>query len=49
LFTNLPSITVWAVLGVQVRRFLGTMRRLRVFNITMAVLLLASLYPMLVY
>jgi len=49
LFTNLPSITVWAVLGVQVRRFLGTVRRLRVFNITMAVLLLASLYPMLVY
>ncbi|MFZ3581125.1 LysE family translocator [Loktanella sp. DJP18] len=49
LCTNLPSITLWAVLGVQVRRFLGTARRLRVFNVTMAVLLLASLYPMLVH
>lgn len=47
LCTNLPSITLWAVLGVQVRRFLGTTRRLRIFNVTMAVLLLASLYPML--
>ena len=49
LATNLPSITLWAVLGVQVRRFLGTARRLRIFNVTMAVLLLASLYPMLVH
>jgi hypothetical protein len=37
------------VLGVQVRRFLGTAKRLRIFNITMAALLLASLYPMLVH
>ena len=44
---NLPSVTVWAWMGVQVRRFLGTAGRLRVFNITMAVLLIASLYPML--
>ena len=49
LCTNLPSITLWAVLGVQVRRFLGTARRLRIFNVTMAVLLLASLWPMLVH
>lgn len=49
LMTNLPSITVWAAMGVQVRRFLGTARRLRIFNVTMAVLLLASLYPMLVH
>ena len=49
LATNLPSITLWAVLGVQVRRFLGTARRLRIFNVTMAVLLLASLWPMLVH
>ncbi|SEM53923.1 Threonine/homoserine/homoserine lactone efflux protein [Loktanella fryxellensis] len=45
---NLPAISLWAVLGVQVRRFLGTARRLRIFNVTMAVLLLASLWPMLV-
>ncbi|WP_108814668.1 LysE family translocator [Loktanella sp. Alg231-35] len=45
--TNLPSVTVWAWMGVQVRRWLGTARRLRTFNISMAVLLVVSLYPML--
>ena len=45
--TNFPSVSVWAMLGVQVRRWLGTTRRLRVFNVTMAVLLVVSLYPML--
>lgn len=44
---NLPSVTVWAWMGVQVRRWLGTARRLRVFNVSMAVLLVVSLYPML--
>ena len=47
--TNLPSVTVWAWMGVQVRRWLGTARRLRVFNVTMAVLLVVSLYPMLIH
>ncbi|MEJ6398413.1 LysE family translocator [Yoonia sp. 208BN28-4] len=47
--TNLPSITIWAWMGVQVRRFLGTAKRLRVFNITMAILLVISLYPLLVH
>ncbi|HEV8034644.1 LysE family translocator [Yoonia sp.] len=46
---NLPSVTVWAWMGVQVRRWLGTARRLRVFNVTMAVLLVVSLYPMLTH
>ncbi|MEL7430734.1 MAG: LysE family translocator [Pseudomonadota bacterium] len=46
--TNLPSVTVWAWMGVQVRRWLGTAKRLRVFNVTMAVLLVVSLYPMLI-
>ncbi|MEJ6401472.1 LysE family translocator [Yoonia sp. 2307UL14-13] len=45
--TNLPSVTVWAWMGVQVRRWLGTARRLRMFNVTMAVLLVVSLWPML--
>ena len=45
---NLPSVTVWAWMGVQVRRWLGTARRLRVFNISMAILLVVSLYPMLI-
>lgn len=47
--TNLPSVTVWAWMGVQVRRWLGTAGRLRAFNITMAVLLVVSLYPMLTH
>lgn len=42
---NLPSIGVWTVLGVQVRRLLTGPGRLRAFNITMALLLVASLYP----
>ena len=46
---NLPSVSVWAWIGVQVRRWLGTARRLRVFNISMAVLLVVSLYPMLTH
>lgn len=44
---NLPSVGCWAYLGVQMRRFLSTPSRLRAFNITMAVLLIASLYPIL--
>ncbi|WP_458790055.1 LysE family translocator [Yoonia sp. MH D7] len=46
---NLPSVTVWAWMGVQVRRWLGTAARLRVFNVTMALLLVVSLYPMLTH
>ena len=45
--TNLPSVTVWAWGGVQVRGWLEAPGRLRAFNITMALLLVASLYPML--
>ncbi len=46
---NLPCVTVWAWMGVQVRRFLGTAGRLRAFNIAMALLLVVSLYPMLTH
>ncbi|MEO0357226.1 MAG: LysE family translocator [Pseudomonadota bacterium] len=44
---NIPCVTVWAWMGVQVRRLLNTPVRLRVFNWTMALLLIASLYPIL--
>lgn len=44
---NFPSVTVWAYLGVQVKAWLSTPTRLRAFNITMALLLVATLYPML--
>ena len=43
---NLPSVSVWAVAGQEMRRFLDDPRRLRIFNITMAVLLVASLVPL---
>ncbi len=42
---NLPSVSVWTVMGQQLRRILTSNLRLRAFNITMAVLLLTSLYP----
>lgn len=45
---NLPSIGVWTVLGVQMRRFLDNPRALKAFNIGAALLLVASLYPALV-
>lgn len=45
---NLPSIGVWAGLGTQLRRLLTNAVALRVFNVTAALLLLASLYPTLV-
>ena len=44
---NLPSVTVWTVMGQQMARVLNNPTRLTVFNWTMAVLLVASLYPVL--
>jgi threonine/homoserine/homoserine lactone efflux protein len=44
---NLPSVSVWVWLGVQMRRVLTNPIRLKVFNYTMALLLVASLYPFL--
>lgn len=41
------STTGWTVLGQQLRRFLNNPRRLRMFNIVMAVILLATLVPVL--
>ncbi len=42
---NLPSVSLWTLMGQQIRRLLTNHTRLRLFNATMAVLLLASLYP----
>lgn len=42
---NLPSVGSWVVLGEQMRRVLTNPARLRVFNWTMAALLVASLWP----
>jgi len=44
---NLPCVSVWTVLGEQLQHVLSSPRRLRAFNVTMAVLLVGSLYPVL--
>ena len=43
---NLPSTGAWAVMGAKMRRFLSNPVRLKTFNIAAALLLVASLYPM---
>lgn len=42
---NFPSVSIWTVLGQQMRRFLTSPTRLRAFNWTMAVLLMLTLIP----
>lgn len=43
---NIPSISTWVLFGAAMRRFLNDPRHLRWFNIAMAVLLVASLAPL---
>jgi threonine/homoserine/homoserine lactone efflux protein len=43
---NLPCVSVWALFGVGMRRLLGDPKMQRLFNWTMAGLLVASLYPL---
>lgn len=42
---NLPCVSSWTVIGQQMARLLTSNARLRIFNWTMATLLVASLYP----
>ncbi|WP_166423430.1 LysE family translocator [Paraglaciecola sp. 20A4] len=42
---NLPCISGWTVLGQKIQSLLTNNKRLRVFNYTMAGLLVASMYP----
>ena len=44
---NLPSVSVWTVMGQQIRRILNKPMWLRAFNIGMAVLLVLSALPVL--
>ena len=44
---NLPSVSTWAGFGSVLREWLSVPARLKWFNITMAVLLVLSLWPML--
>jgi len=45
---NCPSVGLWTVAGSLLRRWLDKPRVLRAFNIGMALLLVASLYPILI-
>ncbi|TKZ17406.1 LysE family translocator [Shimia litoralis] len=42
---NLPSVSVWTLLGQQMRHILNNPARLRLFNWSMSGLLVLSLYP----
>lgn len=44
---NVPSVSTWAGFGSALREWLSVPARLKWFNITMAVLLVMSLWPML--
>ncbi len=44
---NWPSVAVWAWMGTKIRAWLGTSGRLRAFNVTMAALLVLTLWPIL--
>jgi threonine/homoserine/homoserine lactone efflux protein len=45
LLMGAASITIWTLFGSALRPFLTSPRAVRIFNIAMALLLLASLYP----
>lgn len=42
---NLPCVSVWVLIGTQLRRIFKNPKHLRAFNVTMAVLLVATLVP----
>ncbi len=46
---NLPTVSIWTVLGQQLQRVLTSQTRLKAFNWTMATLLVLSLLPALVF
>jgi len=45
-FAGMPCVALWAMLGSVLRGFLQDRRRLKAFNVAMAVLLVASMVPM---
>ena len=42
---NLPSVSAWTVFGVSLRGLLADPKRVQIFNLAMAIALLASLWP----
>ena len=45
---NIPAISVWAASGMALRRIIGNEKRIAIFNISMAVLLVGSMIPVLI-
>ena len=45
---NVPSTSIWVALGTQLERWLHTPKSRRIFNWTMAVLLVLSMLPVLI-
>jgi threonine/homoserine/homoserine lactone efflux protein len=46
IIVSVPSVAIWALFGVSLRRFLQDPVRVRVFNVAMALALVASLWPL---
>ncbi len=46
-FANMPVASSWAIFGTALKNFLSDPKKLRIFNVTMALALVASLWPML--
>lgn len=44
---NLPTVSTWTAFGQAMQKFLSKPNALKAFNISMAILLVLSLYPML--
>ena len=44
---NLPCVSTWTIMGLHLQRLLTSRKRLTTFNLCMAGLLIASLYPVL--
>lgn len=42
---NLPSVSTWTLIGQSMRKILTSRKRLRAFNLIMALALVATLYP----
>ena len=45
---NLPCVSCWTLLGQQIQGLLSSPKRLAAFNVSMALILVLSLYPVLV-
>jgi threonine/homoserine/homoserine lactone efflux protein len=45
---NLPTVSLWTLFGTVLRRWLTDPTKVRIFNISMALLLVASLVPILI-